>query len=117
MTFFIDAHLTPRLVKFLNDLGHGAMHAKSLAEANATPDSTITILAELNGFVVVTKDYDFRESQITRGVPSKLLLVVVGNLSRRETLTLFQLHIAEIIELFETCSCVELGHSGVNVCG
>ena len=116
MTFIIDAHLTPHLTGLLKQFGYQAIHVSALAAANATPDVEITSVAEQNDYVVVTKDYDFRESQLTHGVPSQLLLVIAGNLSRKDTLVLFRLHLAEIVELLQTHSCVELGHFGVSAC-
>jgi len=49
-----------------------------------TTDPEIASIADDEGRVVVTKDRDFRDSHLLRGVPRRLLIVTTGNISNND---------------------------------
>ncbi len=116
MKFLLDAHIPPQLAVRLRDLGHDAIHVKSMPAGNATADGDIIASADQAGRIEVTKDSDFRNAQVISGRPAQLLHVTTGNLSRNELIALFLAGLPELEELFEKSNCVELNRTGVLNC-
>ncbi len=79
MKFFVDAHLPPRLTRWLRAKGHVAVHASELAEGLATPDQDIWLLAGRDDLIIISKDADFLDMIAVRGAPPRLVHVAVGN--------------------------------------
>jgi len=61
-----------------------------LPSRNLTTDYVITLKADEENRIVISKDSDFLDSFILSGKPVKLLLVKTGNLTNMELLRLFQ---------------------------
>jgi len=61
-----------------------------LPSRNLTTDYVITLKADEENRIVISKDSDFLDSFILYGKPVKLLLVKTGNLTNMELLRLFQ---------------------------
>ena len=76
MNFLVDAHLPDRLARQLRNAGHDAIHCDVLPSRNRSSDAEIAALADAGDRVVATKDRDFRDAHLLRGVPRRLLLVV-----------------------------------------
>jgi predicted nuclease of predicted toxin-antitoxin system len=74
MKFIIDAQLPKSLSDFLNAAGFNSLHTLELPDMNRTGDTAITIKADIEGRIVVTKDADFLASYLLLGKPAKLLL-------------------------------------------
>lgn len=49
-----------------------------------TTDKNICKYADLNGMIVITKDYDFQNSFFLKKTPRKLIKINLGNLSTLE---------------------------------
>lgn len=113
MKFLVDAQLPRLLAIRLKELGHSALHTLELASANRTPDNEIASTADQEQAVVITKDADFLDSHLISGCPSKLLLVSTGNISNRELLRLFEIHIVLIASSLEQSDFVELNQLGL----
>ena len=79
MKALCDVHLSLRLVKFLAASGVEALHANSLPNSSETPDAELAAIADANGYVVFTKDEDFRTTYLLRRVPRKLVHIRTGN--------------------------------------
>ena len=60
MRFLADAGLSPATVLFLNQLGHEAIHVRTLGMQRA-PDADVVARARADSSVVLTFDLDFGE--------------------------------------------------------
>lgn len=109
MKFLLDAQLPIRLARHLAAAGHDVVHTSELPEGNRTPDTDIARRADAGDRVVVSKDRDFRDSHLLRGSPSRLLMVLTGNIANNDLLDLFDRHLDTIADAFAGSSFVELG--------
>lgn len=115
MKFIIDAQLPRRLVIMLRELGYEAQHTWGLEQGNRTPDDDISLLADRQDAIVVTKDADFVDTHILKRTPGKLLIITTGNISNRRLLQLFRDHMQAIASALEHSSLVELNQSGLMI--
>ncbi|WP_173808111.1 DUF5615 family PIN-like protein [Hymenobacter caeli] len=100
MKVICDVHLSVRLTKFLVTQGIDAMHVNALPKKSETTDAEISAYADLHGYVVFTKDEDFRTSYLLQRTPRKLVHIRTGNgLRDREALELIGRHLAELTQL------------------
>ena len=109
MKFIVDAQLPRRLCMWLNDAGYNAKHTLDLPLANRTSDNDIVDIAEREDRIVITKDDDFVQSYLINSRPSKLLLIVTGNISNTELEKLVQANLKTIVNAFERHRFIELG--------
>jgi predicted nuclease of predicted toxin-antitoxin system len=107
--FLIDAQLPARLVRFLSDSGHDALHTFELPEGNRTTDARIAEIADGHNRVVITKDRDFRDSHLLTGCPRRLLVVATGNITNDALLALFAKHLDVIVAALDEGDFVEFG--------
>ncbi len=115
MRLLIDAQLPRRLASWLAEQGYDAMHTLDLPLANATPDSEVIACAIREQRIVVTKDSDFVESFIVKGMPPKLWLISTGNISNQELETLIRDHHSAIARVFESARFIELSRDALTV--
>lgn len=113
MKFLVDAQLPRRLCYRLREQGLDAVHTMDLPAGNRTPDEAINQLSMTEGHVVVTKDGDFVDSLIVRGVPPKLLLVSTGNICNSELEVLFLDNLDALVAGFETYSFIEIDRTAL----
>lgn len=73
-----DENLSPRLVARLAGVYPASAHVSTVDLARA-PDEMIWEYASANGFVIVTKDDDFRQRSFLRGFPPKVIWLHFGN--------------------------------------
>lgn len=66
MKLIVDAQLPVKLCEILNQLGLNSMHVDELPQGDETPDAEITEFADLENLIVVTKDFDFYHSYMTK---------------------------------------------------
>jgi predicted nuclease of predicted toxin-antitoxin system len=74
MRFLADAGVSPKTVEFLNQLGHEAMHVRSLGLQRA-PDSELIERARADGSILVTFDLDFGDI-LALGVLNKPSVII-----------------------------------------
>lgn len=79
-----DENLSPRLVRDLADLFPQSAHVRDL-QLQSAPDEDIWRRAAADGFVIVTKDDDFRQRSFLYGFPPKVIWLHVGNCRREES--------------------------------
>lgn len=108
MKFLIDAQLPRKIVGYLGDRGHDAVHVASMPDGFVTPDAEITTAADAEGRVVVSKDADFVNTHLVSGKPAKLLVVRVGNSSNAELFRLLDRFLDQIVDAFDHAYYVEL---------
>ncbi len=117
MRFVVDAQLPVRLAQWLRALGHDAIHTKELPHGNRTADSAIAELADRESRVVITKDADFVESFLVRGVPAKLLLISTGNISNPQLEALIARNESAILTELVANAFIELDRTTLTVRG
>lgn len=89
-------------------MGHDAIHTLDLPDRNATKDREISVVADRDGRVVITKDSDFRDSHLLRGTPRRLLRVTTGNIKNADLVALFERNLTAIEDAFTAADHVEL---------
>jgi predicted nuclease of predicted toxin-antitoxin system len=111
--FLVDAQLPRRLAELLNLLGHDALHTLDLPEKNRTSDENLIEVTLKEDRVLVTKDSDFVDSFLVRGLPPRLLFVTTGNVRNEELLRLFRTNLPALLKALETHTFVEIDRSGM----
>ena len=80
MKLLFDQNLSPDLSINLAELFPGSIHVRAVG-LRQSPDEAIWSYAAANGFVIVTKDGDFRQMSRARGAPPKVIWLRLGNCS------------------------------------
>ena len=62
MKFLCDVHISFKLVNFLSNSGFETIHVNQILDRWNTKDKDICEYADAGDWIVVTKDYDFRNS-------------------------------------------------------
>ncbi len=93
--------------------GHDAIHTLDLPAGNETGDDQVTLRADQDRRVVVTKDADFVNSHLIHGRPRKLLLISTGNITNVELEALFMPRLNGIDAAFQRGGFVELTRDAV----
>jgi predicted nuclease of predicted toxin-antitoxin system len=78
-----DANLSPVLVGRLRAEYPHSLHVRDVGLRNGS-DAEIWEYARGNGFVITSKDTDFRERSFVEGSPPKVIWLDVGNAGTRE---------------------------------
>lgn len=104
MKLLIDENLSAHLPKLLSDCYPDSVHVRDL-DMKSAPDSDVWSYAAANGYVIVTKDADFRNRSYVLGFPPKVIWIRLGNCStgsierllreRRELIHAFATHSAQ----------------------
>ena len=113
MKFLVDAQLPPKLCEILETAGFSSVHVDSLPNGDETSDRAICQHADIEGFIVVTKDSDFYHSHMILGQPNKLMMITTGNMKNRRLFDLIREYASVIRSLFETCKYVEISNDGI----
>lgn len=100
MRLLLDANLSHRLVSQLNAAFSGTAHVDMIGLHGET-DSAIWDFAGREGYVLVSKDDDFRQFALLRGAPPKVLVLAIGNAGNAAVLGLLMNH-REQIETFDS---------------
>ena len=99
MKLLLDQNLSRRLVSLLDREFPGSRHVVDYGLETAT-DREIWDHAAAHGYVIVSKDSDFRQLALLHGSPPKAIWVRVGNVATRVVLELLLRH-RDLIEEFE----------------
>lgn len=75
-----DQNLAPSLARRLADLYPASAHVRD-ADLSAADDEVIWSHARTSGYIIVTKDDDFRQRSFLRGAPPKVIWTKLGNCS------------------------------------
>ena len=78
MKLLLDANVSHKLVKALVNEYPGSTHVRDVGLREAG-DGEIWHHARTHGFVIVSKDTDFRERSYVEGFPPKVIWLDVGN--------------------------------------
>lgn len=99
MKLLIDQNLSPKLVNRLADLFPGSSHVQSMG-LDCADDEQIWEHARLHGFAIVTKDEDYNNLSVIRGVPPKVVWLQLGNCTTAQVEAVFRARVGDI-EAFE----------------
>ena len=113
MKFLVAAQLPNRLATYIKKYDFDVIHTDDMPNRERTKDSEISIRANKEERIVVTKDLDFFDSYVLKGSPTKLLWISTGNIKNKELVKLFEKNFKEIIRLFKTYNLVELSNENI----
>lgn len=80
MRLLFDENRSPQLVRRLADVFPGSVHVRDCGLASGA-DGAVWRHAREQGFVIVSKDEDFRHLSFLEGAPPKVVGIELGNCS------------------------------------
>lgn len=83
MKLLFDQNLSPTLVDRLTDLFPGSSHV-FYCGLDKSSDRDVRLYAEVNDFVIVTKDSDYCDLALLFGYPPKIIWIRRGNCKTRD---------------------------------
>ncbi len=89
MKLLFDENLSTLLPRILEPHFPGSQHVNALGLAGK-PDGLIWAFAKTNGFLLVSKDKDFRQRSFLHGAPPKVIGLALGNARTRVIADLFR---------------------------
>ncbi|MCF8371151.1 MAG: DUF5615 family PIN-like protein [Bacteroidales bacterium] len=113
MRFLIDANLPYKLAKLLIEKGYDIIHTDNLPDKERTKDNEIRKISIDQNRIVITKDFDFLDSHVIKGIPSKLLFVTTGNIINISLIQLFDNQFEIIVGLFNSYDIIELNNENI----
>jgi len=87
----LDQNLSPRLVAALADVYPDTAHVRQFGLDKASDDALLAF-ARNRGFIVVSKDADFLNSQIIRDQSVKIVSIRHGNCSTKKIESILRCH-------------------------
>ena len=99
MRFICDVHISIKVAKRLKAAGCDCSHVNQLPEKWNTPDEVIARVADSEDRILITKDSDFRSSNLINGSPRKLIKVNLGNIPNDGLVALLLEHLSELQDL------------------
>ncbi|MEQ9301878.1 MAG: DUF5615 family PIN-like protein [Cyclobacteriaceae bacterium] len=99
MRFLCDVHISIRLSKRLEELGHQSEHVNNILVKWNTPDQEIISYVDTHDAILISKDQDFRNSYLLKRTPQKLIKINLGNISNAQLLGILENYINRIAEL------------------
>jgi predicted nuclease of predicted toxin-antitoxin system len=111
MTIWVDAHLSPRIARWMSsNFSVTAVPIREIGLREADDDE-IFIAARQAGAVVMTKDSDFVRLLEDLGSPPKVLWLTCGNTSDAALQQLLATRLPQAIQLFDSGEeLVEIGN-------
>lgn len=111
MIFWIDAQLPPSLAPWLAEtFGVSAQSMRFLGLRDATDLHIFQLARQQGEVVIVSKDNDFVEMILQRGIPPQLLWVTCGNLTNRRLREIFTCLFPDAVRLLQLGNpIVEIG--------
>lgn len=100
MKLLIDANLSWRLVRILQEKGFECLHVEQTGLPIPASDRMIWRFAKENSLIIVTSDEDFLNLMNLSGFPPKVLLLKTGNQSTAYLAEIILKHKKDIEELF-----------------
>ena len=116
MKFIIDAQLPFRLKKWLIERGHNAIHTDDLPDKHLTSDKEIIRIAGIEERIIISKDSDFYQYNLIKGIPKRLLFITTGNIVNKELIRLLELNFSTIEEHFSSgAKIIEIDNKSITV--
>lgn len=101
MKLLLDQSLSYRILPRILDLYPQSSHVKNHALDRAD-DELIWRFARDNEFAIVSKDSDFYQRSLLRGVPPKFIYLQVGNCATEEIVTLLRSEVSTMNEFAQS---------------
>ncbi len=99
MKFLCDVHISIKLVKFFISKNYQCTHVNTILDKWFTKDQDIARYVDQNGFILITKDADFRDSYYLKNSPNKLIKINLGNISNEELILILHENLSKIEQL------------------
>ncbi len=97
----------------MNEAGHDSVYTLDLPNGNRTTDPALARRADDERRVIVTKDADFVDSHLLLGVPRRLLLISLGNITNQALASLLVPLLPDLSDAFAEAAFVEIASPGV----
>lgn len=78
MKLLFDENVSPKLVELLGEEYPESAHVRDVG-LRGVADAVIWLHARVHGFMIVSKDDDFRQRSFLEGAPPKVVWLHVGN--------------------------------------
>jgi len=101
MKFLCDVHISIKLSKRIQELGFQAEHVNNILDKWNTKDEDICKYADQKGYILISKDQDFRNSYLLKRSPKKLIKINLGNISNAELIEIIEKHMNALKSLDE----------------
>jgi len=101
MRFLVDNQLPATLCRCLVKLGHESIHVLDV-ELDGSTDKQIWDYAVQQGYVIVSKDSDFFDLQLTQRKCTPVIWVRLGNCRTGYLCSVFERHISAIVEQLQS---------------
>ncbi len=98
MRLLFDQNLSPRLVHALAGDYPDCEHVRALGLSKAS-DEEVWLVARRDGWLIASKDDDFRQLSVVRGAPPKVIGLLIGNCSTGKVIELLRRN-AELLGAF-----------------
>lgn len=98
MKLLFDQNLSFRLTRALADVYPGSAHVRDHG-MGASDDAIVWAFAREHGFIVVSKDDDFRQRSLALGHPPKVVWLRLGNCPTRQVESLLRWRVERVAEL------------------
>jgi predicted nuclease of predicted toxin-antitoxin system len=116
MKVLCDVHISHKIIRFFKKKGIEAVHVNELPDKWFTKDSIISRLADAEGFTVIIKDIDFKNSHFIQNTPLRLIRIALGNISNQELLDIFETYFDTFLLNCEDPKCfIEIFDSYINI--
>jgi len=99
----------------LKSRGHDVIHTRDLPRKNLSDYVEIIEIAVQQERIVLSKDGDFFNYLVLKGIPPKLLMLTTGNIVNKDLLALFQLNFDHLEDLLQQYSVVEMNNTEILV--
>lgn len=117
MKFLCDVHISIKLAKHLNNQGFECIHINTILDKWFTSDSTIAKYSDANNLILITKDFDFKNSFLVNKTPKKLIKINLGNISNTQLIEIFDRFISKIetIDNKQECFMIEIDNNIIKI--
>lgn len=113
MKFIVDAQLPKSLSDFLKKQGFDSIHTLEFPDKNRTKDNQIIRRAVSEIRVVISKDSDFLDSFMLKGLPPKLVMVKTGNIPNKQLIQIFYDNMEIIVQMLSRSNLIEISQTDI----
>jgi len=111
-----DVHIAKKVVRFFHENGVECIHINDILDGWHTKDKDLSKYADSHGFVVMTKDADFKDSHFIKNSPKKLLKVSLGNIPTAKLLEILEKNLMLLQSKFDQEKCyIEINKDSVTI--
>lgn len=101
MKFLCDVHIPLQLAKHITQKGFECIHVNNILDGFFTKDSDISKFVDQNKLILITKDRDFKNSFLLKGIPARLIKINLGNVSNDRLIGMLEQHLVQIQKFYD----------------